>query len=69
MPDPIPTPPNPWFNPKIVDTVTNVLGFLLFAIEPVRAYMTTTPFNWGTFAACLFTAGIAYFTGKSSQFK
>lgn len=52
-------------NPNVINIVTNVIGALLFILEPVRAYLSSQPFNWMTFAFCVGTAIIAYFTSKS----
>lgn len=49
---------------KTINTVTNVLGAIAFFIEPIRAYLTTTEFNWQTFIICVVTTAIAFFTGK-----
>jgi len=51
-------------NAKTIDLITNIVGFLLAVLEPVRSYLMSQPFNWGTFALCIGTAVIAYFTGK-----
>ena len=51
-------------NPKTIDIITNIIGFLLAVLEPVKSYLTSQPFNWATFALCIGTAVIAYFTGK-----
>jgi hypothetical protein len=53
-------------SPSIVNLITNIVGFLLFVLEPVRAYLTTQPFNWTTFILCILGAVVAYFTGKGS---
>ena len=55
--------------PSVINIITNVLGALLFVLEPVRAYLSSQPFNWMTFAMCVGTAIIAYFTSKSTLFK
>lgn len=53
-------------NPKVINIATNVLAFIIAVFEPVRAYLTTQPFEWGSFLLCLATAVIAFFTGKSA---
>lgn len=55
-------------SPKIINTITNVIGILLFILEPVKSYLTSQPFNWTTFLTCIGGAIIAYFTSKSSTF-
>ena len=52
--------------PRVINIVTNVIGALLFILEPVRAYLSSETFNWMTFAFCVGTAIIAYFTSKSA---
>jgi hypothetical protein len=52
--------------PKWINIVTNVIGVLLFILEPVRSYLQSQPFNWVTFATCIGGAVIAYFTSKST---
>lgn len=55
-------------SPKLIDTITNIISFLLFLLEPVRAYFSTgEPFNGWTFATCVLGAAVAYFTGKSAS--
>ena len=51
-------------NAKAIDWITNVIGFLIAILEPVKSYLTSQPFSWTTFALCIGTAVIAYFTGK-----
>ena len=53
-------------NANVVNIVTNVIGFLLAVAEPIRAYVTTQPFNWLTFTTCVLTGVIAWYTGKSA---
>lgn len=55
-------------SPKMINIITNITGVLLFILEPIRAYLTTQPFSWPTFASCVFMAVVAYFTGKSTLF-
>jgi len=55
-------------SPKVINIITNVIGALLFLLEPIRAYFASQPFNWVTFAVCIGGAIIAYFTSKSSTF-
>lgn len=56
-------------SPSVINIITNVLGALLFVLEPMRAYFSSQPFNWMTFAVCVGTAILAYFTSKSTLFK
>jgi len=53
-------------SPKVINIITNVIGALLFILEPLRAYLSSQPFNWMTFAVCIGGAIIAYFTSKST---
>ncbi len=53
-------------SPKVINIITNVIGGLLFVLEPVRAYFTSQPFNWTTFMVCVGGAIIGYFTSKST---
>ena len=53
-------------SPNTINIITNIIGFLLFFLEPVRAYLTSQPFDWMTFALCVGGAIIGYFTGKST---
>jgi len=55
-------------SPKLINIITNVVGALLFIMEPIRAYLGSQPFNWMTFIMCIGAAVIAYFTSKSSTF-
>ncbi len=52
--------------PKIINIITNVIAVLLAVLEPLRAYFSSQPFNWMTFAVCLGGAVIGYFTSKST---
>ncbi len=52
--------------PKIIDIITNITGFLMIILVPVKTYLTTQPFEWGTFVLCVLGAVVAYFTGKSA---
>lgn len=54
-------------NPSTINAITNVVGFLLFILEPVKSYLTSQPFDWTTFALCVGGAVISYFTGKGSM--
>jgi len=54
---------------KTIDIVTNIIGLLAFIAEPIRAYVESQPFNWWTFAQCIFFAALAYFTGKGALAK
>ena len=53
-------------NASQINITTNILGFLLFVLEPVRSYLASQPFSWFTFVTCVLGAGVAYFTGKST---
>ncbi len=52
--------------PSRINIVTNIVGFLLFVLEPVKSYLTGQPFSWETFLLCIGGAIVAYFTGKST---
>ena len=53
---------------KTIDTITTVFGIIIAILEPARYYFeTNATFNGFTFAACILTALVAYFTGKSVQ--
>jgi len=52
--------------PSVINIITNVIGALLFILEPLRAYLSSQPFNWMTFAVCVGGAIIGYFTSKST---
>ena len=51
--------------PRTINIITNVIALLLFILEPVRAYLASQPFSWTTFAMCVGSAIIGYFTSKS----
>lgn len=53
--------------PKIINIITNIIAVLLVILEPIRAYLSTQPFNWTTFAICVGGAIIGYFTSKSTS--
>jgi len=53
-------------NPNVINIITNVIAVLLAILEPVRAYLSSQPFNWTTFAVCIGGAVIGYFTSKST---
>lgn len=53
-------------SPELINKITNWIAAFLVIIEPVNAYLTSQPFNWGTFLMCLGGSVIAYFTGKSA---
>ena len=53
-------------SPQAINIITNVISFLLIVLEPIRAYFATQPFDWITFAICVASAIIAWFTGKST---
>ncbi len=52
--------------PETINLITNILSFILAIVEPVRAYLMSQPFNWLTFAVCIMTAIVAWFTGKGT---
>lgn len=52
-------------NPSQINIFTNVIGFLMVLLEPLRSYFATQPFQWSTFVLCVLGAIVAYFTGKS----
>lgn len=52
--------------PRIINIITNIMAALVVIIEPIRAYLTSQTFNWTTFAICIITAVIGYFTSKST---
>lgn len=52
--------------PQTINIITNVIGILLVVLEPVKSYLSTQPFEWGTFAMCVGAAVIGYFTSKSA---
>lgn len=49
---------------KTLNIITNIIGFLLFILEPVRAYLEQNDFNIWTFMLALGTAVVAYFSNK-----
>ena len=53
-------------SPNVINIITNIIGILLFILEPISAYLTSQPFSWSTFAMCVGAAVIAYFTSKST---
>ena len=53
-------------SPSTINTLTNVVAFILAVWEPVYSYMSSQPFNVGTFVPMLLGAVVAYFTGKST---
>ena len=54
------------FSASTINTITNIAGFIVFMIEPIRFYFTTNAeFNFYTFTTCVLTAVIGYFTSKS----
>jgi hypothetical protein len=53
-------------SPATINLITNIIAFLLAVLEPVRAYLTSQPFNWQTFILCILGAIVSYFTGKGS---
>ena len=52
--------------PSTINIITNIIGVLLVILEPVKSYLSTQPFEWGTFGICVLSAVIAYFTSKST---
>ena len=53
-------------NAKNINMITNVMAVLLAILEPVRSYLQSQPFSWPTFGYCIFTAVVAWYTGKST---
>jgi hypothetical protein len=51
-------------SPTTINVITNIIGFLLAILIPVKTYLTSQPFDWMTFGLCIGGAVIAYFTGK-----
>ena len=49
---------------KTLNIVTNIIGFLLFILEPLRAYLEQNDFNVWTFILALGAAVVAYFSNK-----
>ena len=49
---------------KTLNIVTNIIGFLLFILEPARAYLEHNSFNIWTFLLALGAAVVAYFSNK-----
>jgi hypothetical protein len=49
---------------KTVNKITNIIGFLLFILEPVRAYLEQNDFNVWTFMLAVGAAVVAYFSNK-----
>jgi hypothetical protein len=52
-------------SPATINLITNIVGLLLFVLVPVKTYLESQPFDWGTFGLCIGGAIIAYLTGKS----
>jgi hypothetical protein len=55
-------------NQYTINIITNIIGFLMVVLVPVKAYLTTQPFEWGTFVLCVLGAVVAYFTGKTERY-
>jgi len=53
-------------NQQTVNIITNIVGFLLFILEPVRAYLEQNDFNVWTFMLALGAAVVAYFSNKEN---
>jgi hypothetical protein len=51
-------------NQQTLNIITNIIGFLLFILEPVRAYLEQNSFNIWTFLLALGAAVVAYFSNK-----
>ena len=47
-----------------INIITNIVGFLLFILEPLRAYLEQNSFNVWTFMLALGAAVVAYFSNK-----
>lgn len=52
--------------PQTINIITNIIAALLVIMEPIRAYLSSQPFSWMTFAVCIGGAIIGYFTSKST---
>ena len=52
-------------SPSMINLITNIIGFMLAILVPVKTYLTSQSFDWMTFGLCIGGAVIAYFTGKS----
>jgi hypothetical protein len=51
-------------NQATLNIITNVIGLLLFILEPVRAYLEQNDFNVWTFMLAVGAAVVAYFSNK-----
>ena len=47
-----------------INIITNIVGFLLFILEPLRAYLEQNDFNVWTLMLALGAAVVAYFSNK-----
>ena len=52
-------------NANVINIITNVIGFLLVVLVPVKNYLESQTFDWLSFSICVLGAVVAYFTGKS----
>ena len=52
--------------PQVINTLTNVVAFILFLGGALQTYFTSQPFNWLTFGMTTLGAVTAWFTGKST---
>ena len=50
-----------------INIITNIIGFLMVILVPIKDYLTTQQFEWGTFVLCVLGAVVAYFTGKQTR--
>ena len=50
-----------------INIITNIVGFLLFILEPLRAYLEQNDFNVWTFMLALGAAVVAYFSNKNKR--
>lgn len=55
--------------PNVINWITNIVGFLLVILVPIKDYLATQPFDWFAFAICVLGAVVAYFTGKSTIYR
>ena len=49
---------------SVLNVLSNIVGFLVFMYEPLRAYFEAEPFKWDTFLMLLIPAIISWFFKK-----
>ena len=54
-------------NQSTINIITNIVGFLLFILEPVRAYLEQNSFNVWKLMLALGAAVVAYFSNKNNR--